>query len=148
MKRILSAIMIVATLIFSQQVNAQLRKIPAEVTDAFKSKFPDAENVEWKDRISSFEASFKIAETAYEARFNNKGEWQETEKILDPQAFPTEVKDGFDKSKYTSWEVKELSHLEKKDAAYYRVLVRKNDLEKKYLFFDDKGKLIKEQITL
>ena len=132
----------------SIQVTAQLRKIPAEVTDAFKSKFPDAANVEWKDKLSGFEASFKMAETAYEARFNNKGEWQETEKILDPQAFPGEVKAGFDKSKYTSWEVRELSHLEKKDAAYYRVLVRKNELEKKYLFFDDKGKLIKEQITL
>jgi hypothetical protein len=148
MKRILSAIMAIATLIFSQHVHAQLRKIPAEVTDAFKSKFPQAANVEWKDKLSGFEANFKIAETAYEARFNNKGEWQETEKLMDPQTFPAEVKDGFDKSKYTSWEVKELSHLEKKDTAYYRVLVRKNDLEKKYLFFDDKGKLIKEQITL
>ena len=148
MKRPLIFTFLFIFLATSVQVTAQLRKIPAEVTDAFKSKFPNAASVEWQDKLSGFEASFKIAETAYEARFNNKGEWQETEKILNPQAFPGEIKVGFDKSKYTSWEVRELSHVEKKDTAYYRVLVRKNELEKKYLFFDDKGKLIKEQITL
>src|SRR5688572_20565905 len=99
MKKLFSAVLIIAASVFTQHVHAQLRKIPAEVTDAFKSKFPEAANVEWKDRLSSFEANFKIAETTYEARFNNKGEWQETEKVLDPLAFPGEVKVGFDKSK-------------------------------------------------
>jgi hypothetical protein len=148
MKRLFMFIFLFTSLFTSIQVSAQLRKIPAEVTDAFKDKFPDAANVEWKDKLTGFEANFKIADGSYEARFNNKGEWQETEKIMEPASIPAAVKDGYDKSKYTAWELKELSYLEKKDTTYYRVLVRKNEFEKKYLFFDDKGKLLKEQITL
>src|SRR5687768_15560823 len=148
MKRLLIFVFLLTSLFTSLELTAQLRKIPAEVTDAFKAKFPDAASVEWKDKLTGFEANFKMEDGAYEARFNNKGEWQETEKIMEPASLPAAVKDGYDKSKYTDWELKELSYLEKKDTTYYRILVRKNELEKKYLFFDDKGKLLKEQITL
>jgi hypothetical protein len=148
MKRLLIFIFFLTSLFTTTQVTAQLRKLPAEVTDAFKTKFPDAAGVEWKDKLTGFEANFKMADGSYEARFSNKGEWQETEKIMEPAAIPAAVKDGYEKSKYTGWELKELSYLEKKGTTYYRVLVRKNELEKKYLFFDDKGKLLKEQITL
>src|SRR5688572_29116601 len=120
MKRFFAALLLVTAIFSSQELNAQLRKVPVEVTDDFKTKFPDASNLEWKDRFSSVEANFKIAETAYKARFNKNGEWMETEKIIEPAVLPAAVKDGFDKSKYTSWEVKELSHLEKKDSAFYR----------------------------
>ncbi len=38
--------------------HAQLRKVPADVTEAFKAKFPDAKNVEWKDKLTAFLASY------------------------------------------------------------------------------------------
>jgi len=149
MKKILTALFLAGMLLISAVTNAQLRKIPAEVTDAFKDKYPSAAGVEWKDKLSVFQANFLMSGVKYEARFNTKGEWQETLKELDKDKLPDAVNDGFSKSKYTEWEVKEVSFVEKKDESeQYRILVRKSDLEKKFLFFDKNGKLLRDSITL
>ena len=42
-----------------QAANAQIRKIPAEVTNAFAEKYGGAKNVEWKDNLSVFVAGFE-----------------------------------------------------------------------------------------
>ena len=148
MKRVLVAIFMM-TLFFVSSADAQIRKIPAEVTDAFKGKYPAASGVEWKDKLTVFQANFQLDGEKMQARFNTSGEWQETEKALAEEKLPTEIKDGFSKSKFTEWEVKEVSHIDRKDGSeQFRLLVRKNDLEKKYLFFDKTGKLIRDSITL
>jgi len=54
-------------------VNAQIRKIPATVTDSFKEKYPGATGVEWRDKLSVFTAVFKNDGLNYEARYNSKG---------------------------------------------------------------------------
>ncbi|MEO5995658.1 MAG: PepSY-like domain-containing protein [Chitinophagaceae bacterium] len=149
MKRIRTTLTIIALLIFAASSFAQLRKIPAEVTDAFKAKFPNSNAVEWKDKLKFFQASFEMRDEDYQAKFNSKGEWQETEKTIERDKLPTEVSDGFNKSKYSDWEVKEMSYIEKKDGTdQYRILVRKSDIEKKYLFFNKTGKLLKDPIKI
>ena len=40
--------------------NAQIRKIPAQVTDAFAARYPHASGVEWKDKLQYFEATFQL----------------------------------------------------------------------------------------
>src|SRR6476619_1919308 len=72
---------------------AQIRKVPAEVTDAFKAKYPDAKNVEWKDKVTSFQADFKLNDAEMTTDFSPKGEWQETAKKMDYDALPGAVKD-------------------------------------------------------
>jgi len=129
---------------------AQIGKIPSEVTNAFSAKYPEAKNVEWKDNLSNFSARFTSKEdNDCVASFNSKGEWQSTEEKLDEAELPAEVKDGFSKSRYTGRKLTEIVKIEKKDAeTQYRLLVKKNDLEKKYPYFNKKGKLLKETITL
>ncbi len=128
---------------------AQLRKEPAAVTDALKAKFPNSNAVEWKDKLKVFQANFEMRDEDYQARFNSKGEWQETEKNIEQDKLPSAVNDGFSKSKFSEWEVKEVSYIEKKDGStLYRILVKKNDIEKKYLFFNESGKLTKDSITI
>ena len=62
---------------------------------------------------------------------------------------PAAVKDGFSKSKYSDRELRECMKIEKKDAeVQYRLLAKKNDVEKKYLYFNKEGKLLKEAMTL
>ncbi len=141
--------MIAALLVTATSSFAQIRKIPAEVTDAFKAKFPNSNAVEWKDKLKFFQANFEMRDEDYLAKFNSKGEWQETEKNIEQDKLPTEVKDGFSKSKFSDWEVKEVSSIEKKDnSIQYRILVKKSDIEKKYLFFNTSGKLLKDSITI
>ena len=76
---------------------AQVRKIPSEVTEAFKQKYPGATNVEWRDKLSSFSAEFEEDNVHYQARFNSKGEWQLTENEIEEADLPDAVKDGYEK---------------------------------------------------
>ena len=147
MKRLLIVIM---TSLALQVAVAQIRKIPSEVTNAFSAKYPDAKNVEWKDNLSNFSARFTSKDsTRCEASFNSKGEWQSTGEDLDSTALPAEVKDGFSKSRFSDRKLTEIVKIEKKDAeTQYRLLVKKNDVEKKYLYFNKEGKLLKEAMTL
>lgn len=147
--RVSIALLFVLLAMNSNQLDAQIRKIPAVVTEAFKQKYPSAGNVEWKDKITSFRADFTMNSENYEAKFNNKGEWQQTEKAIDKNKLPAAVNDGFAKSKYSDWDVTSVAHIEFKDGhVEYRVLVKKNDIEKKYLFFNKEGKLLRDTITI
>ncbi|HEY6978271.1 MAG TPA: PepSY-like domain-containing protein [Chitinophagaceae bacterium] len=122
---------------------AQIRKVPAEVTDAFKAKYPDAQNVEWKDKITFFEASFELNNADMTADFSSKGEWQETEKKMDFDALPDAVKEGFKKSKYSDWTPGSVTKIERKDKdIQYKVYAEKSSLvQKKFLYFNGQGQL-------
>jgi len=83
------------------------------------------------------------------ASYSNKGVWKETQKAWDFEKLPAEVKDGFDKSKYADREVKETVVIYLPGGGeQYRILARKNDIEKKYLFFNPKGRLLRTSVTL
>lgn len=128
---------------------AQIRSVPAEVTNAFAKAYPSATNVTWKDRLTNFEAQFDLSGNHSEAKFNSKGEWLETQTDLKWDGLVSAVKDGFQKSKYADWpreEIKEIS--EKGKETQYRIYVRKADLNKRYLYFNSKGQLIRDALTL
>lgn len=149
MKKIFSLVLIIAAVGFAVNANAQIRKIPAEVTNAFSEKYADAKNVEWKDKLSYFASSFEWKGDKYEAHFNKKGEWLNTEKELQVSDLPSAVKDGFDKSKYTDWETKSVYRIDlPEDKVNYRVHISKSSVQKKILLFNAEGKLLKDNVTL
>jgi hypothetical protein len=128
---------------------AQIRKIPPEVTEAFKVRYPHAEKVSWKDNITSFEAEFLLNDYKMRAYFNSKGEWQSSEKNIKFEDLPREVKDGFAKSKYSDWEKGSIVETDKNgEGLIYRMLVKKSGVQKKYLYFDTSGKLTRDAVTL
>lgn len=127
-------------------VNAQFRKIPAVVTDAFKAKYATASSVEWKDRLTAFEANFKSGEKAMKASFTSKGEWIKTETNFNYSSLPAEVKDGFKKSKYADLTVTGVTQVEEKEkGVLYKIAVRKNEYTKKSLVFSKTGQLISDR---
>jgi hypothetical protein len=129
--------------------NAQFRKIPAEVTDSFRTRFDKASQVTWSDNLTSFQASFKLGNENLRAYFDSKGEWLKTEKNYDFEALPADIQDGYKKSKYTDWAVKEVLYVEEKDKQpRYRVQVRKSDFQKRNLYFSATGQLLDDSITL
>ncbi len=129
--------------------NTQVRKIPAEVTDAFASRYPHASKVEWKDKLQYFEASFQLNGSDIDADFSSKGEWQSSERSLSFDELPNEVKDGFQKSKYADWNKRSADEIQELGKPLqYKLNVYKSDLQKKNLFFDANGKLLKDNIAL
>jgi hypothetical protein len=147
MKKIIALVIIVIATIVT--TNAQLRKVPATVTDAFKIQFAAASQVEWKDRITNFEASFKLNNINHTAKFTKEGTMIETTGELDFVQLPSAVKDGFNKSKFSDWQVKAVITFQETDKPlYYRITVKKNDITKRFLYFDKTGKLVKDTVTL
>jgi len=134
---------------FAATAFAQIRKIPSEVTDAFKARYPHAEKVEWKDKISSFEAGFILNGFEMSANFSSKGDWERSEKKIKFADLPKAVQDGFDKSKYTGWEKSAAVEIDDNGKPLiYRVFIKKSGVQKKYLYFDTNGRLNREAATL
>lgn len=141
--------MAIGMMVFTNGVFAQIRKIPSEVTVAFHEKYPEAKNESWGDKVTAFEASFNLNGVDCKSTFSPKGEWKSSEKPVVQAELPAAVKDGFAKSQYGEWEVKSISFLQAKDKPdQYRIFVDRAALNKKYLYFNMQGKMIKNVPTL
>jgi len=114
--------------------HAQIRKIPAEVTEAFKKQYQSASGASWSDKLSYFQVDFTMNGGTYLAKYDSKGGWKNSEQGIAAAQLPAQVKGGFDKSLYASkdWEVKECTVMYYPGAVTkYRILVRKNAIDKK-----------------
>lgn len=140
----LAAILFTATGVFSQ-----LRKIPAEVTEAFKAKFPYAKNVSWTDKVTAFQASFDQDESKMQASFNSKGDWKKTEKELVLADLPGVINKEMQNSKYEGWTVKSATQIVESDDKFeYRFQIEKSALKKKIIYMSKEGEVLRESITL
>lgn len=129
---------------------AQIRKIPVEVTNAFSKQYPNAYDVSYKDNLVNIQVNFVLDSANMMAKYSNDGEWKETEKGIVYDALPAQVKDGFKKSKYAAdWKETETAVIYMPgNEVRYRLKVEKNDVQKKYLFFDKNGRLIRDALTI
>lgn len=128
---------------------AQFRKIPGDVTDSFRMKYENATGVSWKDRLSSFQADFTIGDKEMKALFSSKGEWIKTETKHTYNSLPPDVKDGFKKSKYADLNVLDVNQMDDRDnQTQYRIVVKKNDFNKRSLIFSKSGQLISDNASL
>ena len=137
-------------LLFSASVSfAQIRKIPAEVTQGLKDKYPMATDIEWRDKIRGFTATFLLDEEKHVANFTNEGIWESTETDLEDSALPEVVRDSYEKSKYSDWEIGGVQKIElPEEKVQYRVLAIKSEFRRKNLYYSPEGKLLKDKTTL
>ena len=126
---------------------AQIRKIPAEVTDSLKARYPNAQRVEWRAKLSDFEATFTLNGLETTAEFSSKGEWKDSQKKMNFDALPQAVKDGFKKSKYNDWKTGSVTLVEKNNKEpEYKIYAEKNSIvQKKFLFFNQQGQLLRDE---
>lgn len=129
---------------------AQIRKTPAAVSAAFEKQYPNASKVQYEDNLINVQVHFVQDSGKMIAKYNSDGEWKETEREFTYESLPADVKTGFEKSKYSvEWKVKDVAILYMpRNEVRYRVKVEKNDLQKKYLFFDKSGRLIRDSVTI
>ena len=130
-------------------LQAQVREIPEIVKETFANQYTEAADVEYKDMLTSVHVHFTENGEKFIAKYSNKGVWKETEKEWNFGHLDETVKDGFGKSKYAEWEVEETKIIYRAgNTELYRIKVKKNDVQKKYLFFNKKGRLLEDSITL
>ncbi|MFL5742773.1 MAG: PepSY-like domain-containing protein [Flavisolibacter sp.] len=134
----------------SISIFAQIRQVPQPVQDSFTARYPHADSVDYVDNLLNVHVRFMENGEHMKAIFSNKGEWRQTEKILDFDKLNADVQDGFQKSKYSAeWKVKEAAVVYLAGGSEeYRLRIGKNDLQKKYLFFSKNGRLLRETMTI
>jgi hypothetical protein len=129
--------------------NSQIREIPKEVREAFANQYPHAENIDFKDQLVKINVKFTQDGEKYIATYNNKGIWKGTEKEWEFEKLDDSIKDGFQKSRYADWNIDETAIIYQPGGTNeYRIKVSKSDLQKKYLYFNTKGRLKRESITI
>jgi len=137
--------------VFPLLLSAQVREIPEIVELHFTNQYPKASKIDFKDYVVKIQVHFELDGDQMMATYSNKGIWKGSEKVWEFEKLPHEVMDGFEKSKYAGddWEVDETVILYLPgNVEQYRLRVKKNDLQKKYLFFNEKGRLVRTSVTL
>ncbi|MGK2863538.1 MAG: hypothetical protein ACSLE0_16520 [Chitinophagaceae bacterium] len=128
---------------------SQIREIPKIVEETFSNQYKGASDIDFKDQLVRVDVHFVLDGENMIASYTNKGLWKETQKEWSFDKLPEEVKTGFEKSKYADREIEEAIVLYLPgDIIQYRLKAKKSDVEKKYLFFNKSGRLLRESITL
>jgi Putative beta-lactamase-inhibitor-like, PepSY-like len=137
------------TLFANESFSQKLREIPKAVEKTFSGQYNRAANIDYRDQLIGVDVAFELNGEKMIASYTNKGIWKETTKEWAFDKLPAEVKDGFQKSKYADRTIEETKLLYLPgDSTQYRIRVRKSDVEKKYLYFNTQGRLLRENMTL
>jgi hypothetical protein len=128
--------------------HAQVVTIPDESKTDFAKRYPNAKTTKWSNKVSNYHCEFVEDEVLCTAVYSIEGDWKYTEKLINKKSVPGEVKESLGKSSYRNWSVKSLVWIENADQQQlYRYEVKKG-IQKKYIFFDAKGVLIKENTSI
>ena len=127
----------------------QLKSIPQAVTNNFNSMFPDAKSIDWKEKLTDYQVFFLKNDSKCEAKFNLDGKWISTERQINNDSIPEEIKKNLRLSKYADWNIQSAYVLEFPDQDnQYHVVVTKDDFPNKILFFTKAGRLINNNLSI
>ena len=128
---------------------AQVTSVPEQAKENFFKQYPDAKNIQWQNDVVNVNVRFEVDDDKMNAEYNNKGIWKSTLKDWTFDKLTADVKEGFQKSKYADREVTDVKVLYLPGyVIQYRLKAEKNDVEKKYLFFNTEGRLVRSSVTL
>jgi hypothetical protein len=142
-------LMAVTGLMTFTAASAQIREIPVPVKDAFTQQYPGAQKVNYEDKLVYVLVHFNQQDSTSTARYTSKGIWQWTETAIPFTTLPAQVQDGFNKSKYLGWQVDHsyLVDLPGK-LTRYKLQVEKSTVQKRNLYFNSRGRLLSDNITM
>ena len=142
-------VVIFSLLLSSSAVFAQVTSIPDLAKENFFKQYQDAKNVQWQNDVVNVNARFEQDSNTMNAEYNNKGIWKWTLKDWTYEKLVTDVKEGFEKSKYADRQVLDVKvQYLPGYVIQYRLKVEKNDVERKFLFFNTEGRLLRTTVAL
>ena len=135
-------------LLFAVNSFSQVTRVPQVVQDSLARQYPGAQNVKWSNEVFYLAASFELNGEKMTAAYNTNGVWRGTKKNWTYEKLPPAVLDAFKKNKYADWPVTEVKIISTpKDPELYRLTIERNEIEKKNLFFNKEGRLMRDTIT-
>ncbi len=105
--------------------------------------FPDAAKADWKEKLNNFTVFFTVKDRKCEAKFAKDGGWMSTEETLALDSLPRQISEAFKQSRYAEWRLSSCYALSlPATATQYHLVVTKDDMSRKILFFSNDGKLL------
>lgn len=148
-KTVFFLLLAITGLLISQKLQAQLREIPASVKSAFSQQYPDAQQVNYEDKLIYVLVHFKQSDSASTAKYNSKGIWQWTETAMPLTSLPQAVQQGFNKSKYADWQVDHVYAVDLPgNMLRYKLQVEESAIVKRNLYFTQDGRLLSDNLTI
>jgi hypothetical protein len=127
----------------------QKNNVPTPVTNKFIAMFPEARNIEWRDKLTDYQVFFMANNAKCEAKFSLDGKWISTEKQINNDSIPEKIKEGLRSGKYSEWNIQSVFKLIFPDKpVQYHLVITKDDLPKKILFFNETGEIIQDNLSL
>ncbi len=149
MKKVIWILSLAFGLVAALPAMAQVTSIPETAKENFAKQYPAAENVRWDNDVINVNVRFDLDGAHMNAEYNNKGIWKHTYKDMTKEELPAAVTDGLAKSKYAGRDVTEVIEVMLPgNVTQYRLKVEKNDLQKKFLYFNPEGRLVRDANTL
>ena len=149
MKLIRLCVIFLSLFVISSQVQSQVTSVPEQAKENFFKQYPDAKNVQWQNDVVNVNVKFEQDTNKMNAEYNNYGIWKRTLKDWTFDKLITDVKEGFAKSKYADKQVLDVKVLYLPGyVIQYRLKVEKNDVERKFLFFNIDGRLLRTTVAL
>lgn len=149
MKAVRQAILALVLSFFVVESFAQVTSIPEQAKTNFAAQYAGAQNVRWDNDLVNVNVRFDLDGQAMNAEYNNKGIWKHTYIDWTYDKLPEAVQDGLKKSKYADRTVKEVKAVDLPgNVRQYRLKVEKNDVQKKYLYFNPQGRLVRDANTI
>jgi len=144
MYKLLTAFAFVLTLsvnsIFAQ-TDVETTKVPKNIMEAFKAKYPNDENEKWtKDGKNNYTVVFKINKKKCRSTYSKDAKWQGASIALAFDELPDAVKDAFKKTEYAAWKIQDVMKSESELETIFTITA-KDKKEQKFLTFLPDGKL-------
>lgn len=140
---------LIILLVNSALLQAQITSIPEQAKENFFKQYPDAKHVQWSNDVVNVNARFEQDSNKMNAEYSNKGIWKRTIKDWSYEKLITDIKDGFNKSKYAGMQVLDVKMLYLPGyVIQYRIKVAKNEVERKFLFFNTEGRLVRTTVAI
>jgi hypothetical protein len=149
MKLIRLTVLSIILLTISPKGFAQVTSIPEQAKENFFKQYPDAKNVQWENDVVNVNVRFEQDSNKMNAEYSNKGIWKRTLKDWSYEKLITDIKEGFTKSKYAGMQVLDVKMLYLPGyVIQYRIKVAKNEVERKFLFFNTEGRLVRTTVAI
>jgi len=113
------------------------------VVNAFKTKYPDAQRIEWETKAGYKVADFVLNAKESEAWFQTDGKWVMTETDILFDELSAEIQAAFKAGKYKDWRIDDVDKLERVDSETVYVIEVEGTGEYD-LYYAEDGTLLKE----
>ncbi|MBU0487578.1 MAG: hypothetical protein KKA07_05075 [Bacteroidetes bacterium] len=140
-KLALFLILVMSTSLFTiAQDKIELDRVPEPVKTTFNEKYNGAVKQKWTKEKKSYNVKFLLNKCKGNASFNDDGKWTGgTLKIKKLTDLPQEVQDGFTKSEFGVWGIREIFVQENGYEKLYYFGVKTKGQPLRYISFKENG---------